>query len=217
MTWDCEQTFTGNAPLVLPCSFTSQLLAIETSAVNQKPNWYRFGYLQVFVEIEGQLFLGNKLTLGLGRRLLEVPYSTYQLQLEPLNWLEGAVIKIKQLSNTERLNIMPNYAAMPTTIGELPVLDSLPTSFSAPQYLLATPAASYQCLPANTARQSFAVTNLGTVPVFLDLDAPSAANKRFIAVAVGGTYVSDFPYVGAVFIWSTNATAQPCEIREFIQ
>jgi hypothetical protein len=106
---------------------------------------------------------------------------------------------------------------MPTSIGEQPVLDSIPTSFSVPQYLAATLPAAYQCLPANPARQTFAVTNTGTAPIFLDLDAPTSATKRYISVVAGGTYVSDFAYVGAVFIWSTNATAQPCEIREFIQ
>jgi hypothetical protein len=217
MTWDCEQIFTGNAPLVLPCNFTSQLIAIYTSAVNRRPTWYKFGYLQSFVDVDGELFVGRKFTLPFDRNLIEIPYRNYQLQLQPVDWLIDATIQIRQLPNSQYPILMPNYASLPTTLGDQPVLDSLPTSFTAPQYLLATPPASYQCLAANAARQSFAVTNLGTVPVFLDLDAPSAANKRFIAIAAGGTYVSDFSYVGAVFIWSTTATSQPCEIREFIQ
>jgi hypothetical protein len=217
MIWDCEQLITSSNPVILPCSFTAQLLAIDIAAGNQKNTWYKAGYLQSFIEIEGTKFVGNRSKLIFGSQLIEVPYRTYQLQYDPADWLQNINIKIKQLSTTQIQTIMPNYASFPASIGGQPVLDSLPTSFSAPQYLAATLPAAYQCLPANPLRQSFAVTNLGTATVYLDLDAPTAANKRFIAIAAGGTYVSDFPYVGAVFIWSINATAQACEIREFIQ
>jgi hypothetical protein len=185
------------------------------------PVWRKAGYLRIEASIDGEFFTIGYQSVEFGKSLIPIPASSYRLSFEPVRDLTtiypNTSISLYPLSPLEASQIMPNYASLPSTLGEQPVLDSLPTSFSAPQYLVATLPAGYQCLPANSARQSFAVTNGGTAPVYLDLDAPAALTKRFIAIAAGGTYVSDFPYVGAVFIWSSNATAQPCEIREFIQ
>jgi hypothetical protein len=185
------------------------------------PVWRKAGYLRIEAAIDGEFFTIGYQAVEFGKSLISIPASSYRLSFDPVGQLTtiypNTSISLYPLSPLEVSQIVPNYSPIPTSFADQPVLDSLPTSFSAPQYLVATLPAGYQCLPANAARQSFAVTNTGTAPIYLDLDAPSALTKRFTAVAVGGTYVSDFPYVGAVFIWSTNATAQPCEIREFIQ
>jgi hypothetical protein len=217
MAWDCQALITGNAPLVLPCSFNSQVLAIEISSPNKKDNWFRAGYLQTFITVDGDRYLGRKYTLAFGYQLVEIPYSNYSLEFSQVKYLGTSTINLKGLSNQQITNIMPNYVPMPSVLGSQPVLDSLPTSFVAPIYTAAALPATYQCLPANTSRQTFAVGNTGTAPIFLDLDAPSSATKRFITIAVNGVYVCDFDYVGAVFIWSSNGATQTAEVRELIQ
>jgi hypothetical protein len=217
MNWDCELLVTNSNPVILPCAFTSQLLAVEVMSTNQRNTWFSAGYLQSFALWESRKFLGKKFKLGFGEQLIEIPYAKYQLQFQAEYWLENTLIRIQQLSTNQINSIMPLYAQMPTEIGDRPVLDSLPTTFAAPAYAAANPPATYQCLAANTARQSFAVNNQGTANVFLDLDAPTTATKRFITITPGSAYISDFVFQGAVFIWSSNGAAQSCEIRELIQ
>lgn len=216
MPWDCEQTIQGNARTLLACSFTSRVIAIDITAANQQARWYRSGFLRAILDINGQPFIGANIETAFGQQVIELPFASYQIDFLPKVYLTQTRIRIKELTTTQIQNIMPLYAPMPTTIGENPILDSLPTTFLAPQYLAASLAVSYQALPANPGRQSYAITNTGTVPVFLDLDAPTAANKRYASIPVGASYISDFNYVGAVFLWSTNATAQSCEVRELI-
>jgi hypothetical protein len=110
----------------------------------------------------------------------------------------------------------PLYGEANNVVRDLPIADSIPTTFSAVVYAAATPAASYQCLAANALRRKFSVTNTGTATVYGDLDAPSSATSRSFVVPPGNTYVYDDEYAGAVFIWSTVAAAQSCQIRELI-
>jgi hypothetical protein len=217
MSWDCEYDFVSDSPIILPCSFTAQVLAIDFSATNYRSTWYRSGYLEVFTTIGGSIFTGQKKTLGFGGQLIEIPYSSYQLKFQPVQWLEGASIKIQQLSLPEIRAIMPNYSPLPSTLGDQPVVDSIPTSFTAPAYSAAALPTAYQALAPNAQRQSFAFSNLGAAAVFLDFDPPSAANKRMITIAPNGTYIADSPYVGAVYLWSSNATTQAVEVRDLIQ
>jgi hypothetical protein len=183
--------------------------------------WRKAGYLRIEELFEGEFLTVSYQAIDFGKSRINIPATSYRLSFEPVKDLSiiypNTSISLYPLTLLEAQSIMPNYVQMPTSIADQPVLDSLPTSFVAPAYAVATLPAAYQCLPANPARQIFAVSNIGAAPVFLDLDAPSSATKRFVAVAAGGTYVSDFPYVGAVFIWSSNAATQACEIREFIQ
>jgi hypothetical protein len=185
------------------------------------PVWRKAGYLRVEELFEGEYLTVSYQVVEFGKSRITIPATSYRLSFEPVRDLiiiyPNTSISIYPLTLEEFESVMPNYSPIPTTVGNQPVLDSTPTTFSAPPYAAATLATAYQCLAANPGRQSFAITNTGTVPIFMDLDAPSAATKRFITVAVNGTYVSDFNYVGPVFIWSTNATAQACEIREFSQ
>jgi hypothetical protein len=215
MSWDCEHTIQGSTRVVLPCDFTARVLAIEIASNNQRSTWYKSGFLHAILDIEGQSFIGANIETSFGQQIIELPFASYKIDFAPRIWLDFTTIRIKQLTTTQVNNLML-YAPMPTTIGENPILDSLPTTFSAPQYLAASPAASYQALPANAARQTFAVTNTGNAAVFLDLDAPTGLIKRYISIPAGASYVSDFNYVGAVFLWSTTAVAQSCEIREMV-
>jgi hypothetical protein len=216
MPWDCEQTIQGSNRILLPCTFNARALAVEIVSTNQRTTWYNSGFLRAILDLDGQPFIGADIQTTFGQQVIQLPFANYQIDFAPRVWLESTTIKIKALSTTQINTIMPLSAPMPTTVGENPILDSLPTTFSAPQYLLATPAASYQALPANPARQSYAVTNTGTATVFLDLDAPTAANKRLQSIPANATYISDFNYVGAVFLWSTTAAAQSCEVRELV-
>ena len=178
--------------------------------------WYRAGFLRAILDIDGQPFIGANIEMAFGQQVINLPFTNYQIDFAPRVWLNSTTIRIKQLTTTQISNIMPLSSPMPTTLGDNPILDSIPTTFSAPQYLAATLPAAYQALAANPARQSYSVTNTGTAIVFIDLDPPTAANKRFQAIPVNGTYISDFNYVGALYIWSTNATAQAVEVRELI-
>lgn len=216
MQWDCELSILFNGSGLLPCVFSSQILAVDISCDNFRPTWYQSGYLESTVDVDGESFKGNTFKLRFGKQIIQVPYFNYRLKYCPKGWLVNPTIKIKNLSNTQSINIMPLSSPMPTSIGQVPIIDSLPTTFNAPQYLAASPATSYQALPANQARQNYSVTNTGTATVFLDFDAPTAANKRFQSIPPNGTYTGDFNYVGAIFLWSTNATAQACEVRELI-
>ena len=185
------------------------------------PVWRKAGHLRVEELFEGEYLTVSYQAVDFGKSRIVIPATSYRLSFEPVRDLTiiypNTTISIYPLTLEEFNLVMPMYSPMPTSVGDQPVLDSLPTSFSAPQYLAATLPAAYQALAANPARQTFAITNTGTATIFVDLDAPTSATKRFTAVVANGTYVNDFSYQGAVFIWSTNATAQPCEIREFIQ
>jgi hypothetical protein len=218
VNWLPAIPITGN--VIFPQVWESSVIFVRIASPTT-PVWRKAGYLTISIDVDGESILADRQIIEFGKNLITIPVTDYKLSFEPVPNLTtiypNTTISLYQLTLAESQSIMPNYSPMPTSVGDQPVLDSLPTSFSAPGYTaLATPA-SYQCLPANAGRQTFAVTNTGTAPVYLDLDAPTAANKRFVGIVAGGTYVSDFAYVGAVFIWSTNATAQPCEIREFIQ
>jgi hypothetical protein len=185
-----------------------------------RPVWRKAGYLRIEELFEGEFLTVSYQAVEFGKSRITIPAVSYRLSFEPVKDLPiiypNSSIKLYPLTSAEAVLIMPLSSPMPTTITENPILDSLPTTFSAPQYLAATLPAAYQALPANTARQSFAVTNTGTATVYLDLDAPTAVNKRLQSIPVNGTYISDFNYVGAVFLWSTTAVAQACEIRELI-
>jgi hypothetical protein len=185
------------------------------------PVWRKAGYLRIEELFEGEFLTVSYQAIDFGKSRITIPSVSYRLSFDPVKDLPiiypNSSISLYPLTLIESQAIMPNYAPMPTSLTEQPVLDSLPTSFVAPVYAVAAPAATYQCLAANTARQTFAVANKGTVPVQLDLDPPTAANKSFITIAVNGVYVCDFPYVGAVFVWSSNAATQAIEVRELIQ
>jgi hypothetical protein len=210
-----QQYAVNSSGLILPEVYTSPLLAALIKTDTPQSTWHKAGYLQAVIRIDGIDFSGEWFPLVYGYQLINVPYVQYRLRYRPASWHKNH-LQIKQLSKSRVNQIMPLYT-IGSTIAEQPVIDSIPTTFSAPQWLVNSLPASYQALAANPARQTYAVTNLGTAAAYLDLDAPLTATKRFVTIPPGGTYVSDIPYVGAVFVWSSNASAQSIEVREFIQ
>lgn len=111
---------------------------------------------------------------------------------------------------------MPLYGESNPVMQERAVADSVPTTFSAVTYNAATPPASYQCLAANTSRKTFRITNTGNATVWGDLDAPSSAASRSFVIPAGQTYAHDDGYQGAVYIWSSVAAAQSCQVRDLV-
>ena len=208
-----------NGRVEFPGLFEARAILISINSP-LTPVWRKAGYLRVEELFEGEYLTVNYEAIDFGKSRITIPAKSYRLSFEPVRDLiiiyPNTSISIYPLTLAEFELIMPLSSPMPTNIGETPILDSIPTTFSAPQYLAATAASAYQALAANPARQSYAITNTGTATVFVDLDAPTAANKRLQSIPVNATYISDFNYTGAVFIWSTNATAQACEVRELI-
>lgn len=98
MDWDCEQIITDGEPIILPCVFTSKLLAIELITANRQDTWYRAGYLTPIVYIDAIGFTGKPIRLGFGTQLVEIPYTSYKLEFSAVEYLRNTSIKIKQLS-----------------------------------------------------------------------------------------------------------------------
>jgi hypothetical protein len=206
----------GVRDYLIPKTYTESGLSIEIAPTIIRPSWYKAGFLKILLPIGTDwLPISNKSILLTWKQLIEIPYKEYRLAFTPEIYLSSCQFIVNPYQI--QYNPMGLYAPIPTVIGEQPVLDSLPTTFSAVAFNVATPAASYQALAPNTTRQSFAITNTGTAPIYIDLDAPTALAARMFTVPTNGTYISDFNYVGAVFIWSSNATAQSCQVRELIQ
>jgi hypothetical protein len=201
--------------LTLPETYTEQLLAVSMQAETYADTWHKAGYLQAVVKINGVDFTGKWFPLVYGYQLIEVPYAKYRLRYRPVNWRKNH-LQIKQLSKSQSKQIMPLYN-IGATIAEQPVLDSLPTSFVAQPYNTATASSAYLALPSNPARQTYAIVNVGTAIAHLDLDPPTSNTKRLITIPAGGTYVSDIPYVGGVYVWSSTTATIAIEVREFIQ
>jgi hypothetical protein len=106
MPWDCEVTTQGNARIVLPCSFTARVLAVQISANNQKPTWYKSGFLRAIIDIDGSPFIGFDIPTTFGQQIIQVPLSNYQLDFAARVYTDLTTIKIKQLTQAESINIM---------------------------------------------------------------------------------------------------------------
>jgi hypothetical protein len=213
ISWTINENVSGDIDFT-PIFIANGLLINVEGNSSAAPT--KAGYLKVSAFVEGELFEYSSKLIKFGKTVLLIGLKEYKLSFSPdyPAKINSATLKISPYNITQIMDILN---PLPTSIGEQPVVDSLPTTFSAPQYLAATLPAAYQALPANTARQGFAIVNNGTAPVFLDLDAPTSATKRLAAIAVGGVFNLGFVYQGPVFIWSSNAVGQSVEVREFIQ
>jgi hypothetical protein len=206
----------GAKDYIIPQTYSDAGLSIEIVPTIIRPSWYKAGFVKILLPIGSDwLPISNKSILLTWQQLIEIPYKEYRLAFTPETWLGSCQFIVNPYQI--QYNPMGLYAPIPGTIAEQPVLDSLPTTFSAVVYNVATPAASYQALAANPARQKFAISNKGTAAIYIDLDAPTGATTNMFTVPANGTYISDFDYQGAVFVWSSNATAQSCQIRDLIQ
>ena len=101
MPWDCEQTIQGSERTLLSCAFTSRILAIDITAVNQQPTWYRSGFLRAILDLDGQPFVGANIEMAFGQQVIELPFANYQIDFAPRVWLTQTTIKIKQLTTTQ--------------------------------------------------------------------------------------------------------------------
>lgn len=98
MPWDCEQTIEGSQRTLLPCSFDSSVLAIDITATNQQPNWYRSGFLRAILTIEGEPFEGANIETTFGQQVINLPFADYQIDFAPRVWLNTTTIRIKKLT-----------------------------------------------------------------------------------------------------------------------
>lgn len=210
-----RQYVVNSGGVILPEVYTSPLLAVSVKTRFPKSSWHVSAYLQTIVSIGGIDFSGQWFPLVYGYQLIEIPYAKYKLRYRPESNSKN-LLQIRPLSKSQINQLMPLYT-VGQPVAEQPVLDSVPTSFTAVGYVAANPATTYLALAANPARQTYAIVNLGTVAVHVDLDPPTSSTKRLVAIPANGTYVSDIPYIGNVYAWSSNATACPIEVREFIQ
>lgn len=211
--WTIDENVSGNVDF-LPVFVANGLLINVQGSSSTEPT--KAGYLKASAYVDGELFEYSSKLIKFGKTVLLIGLKEYKLSFSPEYpaRINSATLKISPYKITQ---IMDISNPLPTSIGEQPVIDSLPTTFSAPQYLATALPAAYQALAANPARQGLVITNNGNAPIYIDLDAPTALTKRMATLAVAGVFNLGFVYVGAVFIWSSNAVAQSVEVRELIQ
>jgi hypothetical protein len=212
--WTIDETISASVEFLPTFTTSGLLISVEG---NRQPTWIKAGYLKIWAVIDGELFDYSTKLIKFGNSVISIGIKEYKLSFELADYLIAPYNPTLKISPFNIHEIMDILNPLPTSIGDQPVTDSVPTTFSAPQYLPASLPATYQALPANPARQGLAIVNNGTAPVYIDLDAPTGLTKRLSAIAVGGVFNLGFVYQGAVFAWSSNATAQSLEVREFIQ
>ncbi len=207
MNWDCQELIAGNNEVILPCDFTSQLLAIEVTAGNQQPNWHQAGYLQSFVDIDGLDFVGNNFLLKFGRQLIEVPYLSYRLSFQPKQYLQNTAIKVRQLSTSEIRNISMTISFPNVTRATGPdVVTTLNASAVAQNALQANPDRAPGSFIINNASKTMWVTETGVVAV---TSAPA------IPIPVGGVFDFAPTYTGLISIIFVAGTTGSVQIHEF--
>jgi ammonia channel protein AmtB len=210
MPWDCQQVFADSTPLVLPCIFTSQVLAIDVSATNKKATWYQAGYLQSLVVIDGVEFAGERFILGFGSQLIRIPYVSYTLRFQAKEWLENTELKIKQLSSAQISNTI-------MAIGSSPVN---PSADSSSVTTVAASVTAIQISAANPSRMfGGLIVNKSNKIMYVRFGLPAGLVAAAPATAIpanGGNIDIPDDYTGPISaIWATAATGN-CEITELI-
>jgi hypothetical protein len=194
MIWDCQQLITDSNPVLLPCSFTAQLLAIDVFSANQKNTWFKAGYLQSFITLDGEEFLGDKYTVGFGGAFLQIPYLNYKLQFQAQPWMENTMIRIKQLSNLEAKDILTMHVS--------PAENTVP-QVGDPIYGNVTPVAFNDLSPvfliaAAKSRRSILITNRTNKAMWIKEGTAASlpllvAADPFVSLAAGASYaVEDY-------------------------
>ncbi len=196
MLWDCQ--IVADSKLLLPCDFNTNLLAIMVSCRNQRSTWYRAGFLQSYLQIEGQSFVGLKHDLHFGSQLIQIPYKQYTLSYDPIDWAFGISVKIKQLSISEYYSPMSgSYQPVPPVItpdAPLTIPAAVTSAVIVPANLLRSP----ECLIINNSNKNMWMTFTGAA-------ATTAAPS--IKVIPGGNYDIPGSYTGAInAIWEAAAT-----------
>jgi hypothetical protein len=188
MNWDCDESIVSNKATILPCNFNSQLLAIEISAGYLRSKLDRSGYLTPLVDVGGELFRGEEISVGFGRQLLSIPYLSYQLEFKFVDAISSSRIRIEQLSTIQINQITNMYVNSTPQARET----------SEPIYTTVRPAQANATVPVFTivaprARRSALVTNKTNKTVYIKEGAAASAPTLvpadpFVSIAVGASY-----------------------------
>jgi hypothetical protein len=208
MNWDCQIVIAGSSAVILPCDFTAQLLAIEVRSQVRKDTWFKSGYLHTFVNLDGLSFTGRQFTLGFDRQLIEIPYSSYQLSFQPVEWSVNTTISIKQILTTQYREIIMSASYDPgiRTVGA----DSASTvNASVANVVLAA-------TNLNRAPEGFIVNNSNkNLWVTFTGTAATAAAPATKVLPSGGNIDIPGNYTGVINgIWEASATGS-CVVHEF--
>lgn len=197
MQWDCEELLLGETSLVLPCNFTSNLLAVKVASTNQRDTWFNAGYLEVFVIIDGVEFYAESRNLKFGSQLIRLPYLDYQLRYTAKDWLENTIIKIKQLESRDYLNMSGTAEITPKSIGnDTPITTPLST-------------VSVEIAPANPNRAPGGnIRNTSNKAMRFNCTGVACTNADpNIPIPAGGNYDIPSGYTGAITaIWASSGT-----------
>lgn len=207
MAWDCEQTILGNQRTLLPCSFTSSVLAIKITASNQKSNWFNSGFLRAILDIDGQPFVAANIETALGQQVINLPCTNYQIDFLPRVWLDSTTIRIKQLSNTQYPNIMGINFATPTPeqLGNEAITTVVAT----------TTVATLD--PVNLARREGFIVNKSNRNLWVAFSSvpPAAAAPTSMVPPNSNINIPD-GYTGVILgIWSGPVPTANAEIHQF--
>lgn len=196
MIWDCEGLLIGESSLVLPCDFTSSLLAVNVVSTNQRNTWFDAGYLEVFIIIEADKFHVESRKLRFGSQLLSLPYLNYQLKYTASEWLENTIIKVKQLDPK-------NYMSGTAEIPQREIGNDTPIS-------TALSIASVEIAPEDLNRVPGGnILNTSNRVMWFNCKGEAAAKTHpdNIPIPAGGNYDIPSGYTGAITaIWTSNGT-----------
>jgi hypothetical protein len=206
MDWDVEVDILDGAVTVIPYLFNAAVLGIKIEASNNRETWYKSGYLQCFVDIDGERFLGKKFTLDFYGQLIEIPYANYQLEFQPVIYARDVKIKIKELSQTQVkaiTNVNISGSTISREIGNPIYTTVTPTAFNAAEPVFR--------LVESRERQSALIMNKTNRPIYINEGANSPtstliADDPFVQIVPGGSYAVD-EYDGEIYAIMSGAFA----------
>jgi hypothetical protein len=207
MPWDLEQTIQGSQRTLLPFTFTSRLLAIDITAANQQPTWYRSGFLRAILEIDGQPFVGANIETAFGQQVIELPFNNYQIDFAPRVWVNQTTIRIKQLTNTQTINIMGINNA-PQGVEQLSGELTTVINANVTNVLLD---------PANPVRREGFIVNKSNRNLWVVFSTNAATAAAPTNLVTPGSNI-DIPdnYTGPINgIWSGPTPTLNCEVHQF--
>jgi hypothetical protein len=124
---DYEQTLIDSNPTILDFDFTRQLLALDLTFGNKRSTWYQAGFVTPLVNVDGNFYEGTAIKLRFDKQLLEIPYLTYRLRFEPVDWARDIKIEITQLLSSNYQTAMGvNFSVQPRATGD--VIDEIKTT-----------------------------------------------------------------------------------------
>jgi hypothetical protein len=116
-----------------PGLFTAKAILLSIVSPLVAPVWRKAGYLRIEELFAGEYLTVSYQAIDFGKSRIVIPATSYRLSFEPVRDLiviyPNTTISIYPLTLAEFELIMPLSSPMPTTIGENPILDSIPTTF----------------------------------------------------------------------------------------